>query len=130
MLENRRHFRVREFLKVRWSIEGQKEEGEGLALNISMSGMQLLTDKLFKPSDKCIIVIKAPVDGTLPFHSKKCKLMRFSRMKLRNGGQGFMCGLQFVKDSEFDKKLKDWVEGQVARLSSASDATILSHYLF
>ena len=130
MLENRRHFRVREVLKVRWSIEGQKETGEGIALNVSLSGMQLLTDTLFKPSDQTIVCIEAPEGDTLPFGPKKAKIMRFSRLKRKDGGVGYMCGLKFIKGSEFDQKLKDWVEGRVSHISNAVDPAILSNYLF
>ena len=130
MLENRRHFRVRELLKVHWSIEGQKEKGEGIALNVSMSGMQLLTDTLFKPSDNCVIAIEAPADGSLPFSPKKATLTRFSRLKRRDGGVGYMCGLKFTRDCAFDQKLKDWVDGKVSRMSNAVDPAILSNYMF
>ena len=59
MLENRRHFRLKEFMDVTWKVQDLGVAGEGTVVNISSSGLLLQTDRVFKPSDDCIVSIES-----------------------------------------------------------------------
>ena len=47
MFENRRHFRLREFIDVTWKVDELNVSGEGTVVNISSSGLLLQTDRVF-----------------------------------------------------------------------------------
>src|SRR5580698_7527037 len=95
MFENRRHFRLREFLDVTWKVGGEEVSGEGTVVNISSSGFLLQTDRVFKPSDNCVLSIESGAE-VLPFAAKKGKIMWFRR--IHTPQERFQCGVQFLTD--------------------------------
>ena len=125
MLENRRHFRLREFMDVTWKVEGQEVSGEGTVVNISSSGFLMQTDKVFKPSDNCVLSIESE-DGALPFATKRGKIMWFKR--IHTPKERFQCGMQFLQDKA--DNFHQWLEKKVNQLSEAGDVRILGNWAF
>ena len=123
MLENRRHFRVREILDIQWSVEGQEAKGEGKILNLSTSGILLQTDKVFKISQECVVSVSTP-EG--PLALKKGKVVWFRKIA---DGKKYVLGIEFLKKVAYDKSLNDWVEGKITLLAQAGDAKIINNYL-
>ncbi|MDE1920847.1 MAG: PilZ domain-containing protein [Candidatus Omnitrophica bacterium] len=123
MFENRRHFRLREFLDVSWKVADQNVSGEGTVVNISASGLLLQTDKVFKPSDNCVLSIESGTEA-LPFAAKKGKIMWFQRIGA--SPQRFLCGIQFLADKP-DGSLQRWLEVKINQLCEAGDAKILGN---
>ena len=126
MLENRRHFRLREFLDVTWKVADQDVSGEGTVVNISASGLLLQTDRVFQPSDNCVLSIESGAE-TLPFSAKKGRLMWFRR--IHTPKERFQCGIQFLPDRG-DNSFQQWIEKKVNSLSEASDSKILGNLAF
>ena len=126
MLENRRHFRLKEFIDITWKLVDQDVSGEGTVVNISTSGLLLQTDRVFKPTDECFLTIESGAE-TLPFASKKGKMMWFRR--IHTPKERFQCGIQFDSES-VDNKFKEWLEQKVNQLSEAGDAKILGNMAF
>jgi hypothetical protein len=125
MFENRRHFRLREFIDVAWKVADQDVSGEGLVVNISSSGLLLQTDKIFRPSDNCVLSIESGSED-LPFGAKKGRIMWFRR--IHTPQERFQCGIQFLANT--DSSFQQWLEMKVNRLSEAGDATILGNLAF
>ena len=126
MFENRRHFRLREFIDVTWKVADQDVSGKGLVVNISTSGLFLQTDRVFKPSENCILSIEPGVEDS-PFAAKKGKIMWFRRIQTPQ--ERFQCGIQFLADRS-DEAFKQWLEAKVNRISEAGDARILGNLAF
>jgi len=126
MSENRRHFRLREYLDVNWKVEGQEVSGKGLVVNISSSGLLFQTDRVFKPSDECVLIIESESE-ILPFTAKKGKLMWFRRINTPQ--ERFQCGIEFLKDKP-DDNFEKWLSMKLEQLSQAGDASILGHLGF
>ena len=123
MFENRRHFRLREYFDVAWKVEDQEVSGEGTVVNISSSGLLLQTDRVFRPTDNCVLSVESGKD-VLPFSAKKGKIVWFRR--IHTPQERFQCGLQFLGDNT-DIDFQKWLEMKVNRLSEAGDAKILSN---
>ena len=120
MLENRRHLRIREITDIRWTIFGTDLLGEGKILNISASGFLLQTDGKFDPKRSGVLFIDSHDEKPLPFGSKKGKIIWLKRMP---GNQpGFVCGVEFLKNSPADKALNDWIGKKTEELSKATIA--------
>jgi len=126
MFENRRHFRLKEFLDVSWKLAGQEVSGEGTVVNISTSGFLLQTDRVFQASDECVLSIDSGVEA-LPFAAKMGKIMWFRR--IHTPQERYQLGVQFLKDKK-DDDFQQWLEEKVTRLSEASDAKILGNLAF
>ncbi len=125
MLENRRHFRLREYFDVTWKLADQEVSGEGMVMNISISGLFLQTYGVFRPSDNCVLSIGGV--ETLPFAAKKGKIMWFRRIQTPQ--EGFQCGIRFLTDTT-DNHFQQWFEKKVSQLSEAEDAKILGNLAF
>lgn len=125
--DNRRHFRLKEFVDINWKVGHQAEEGEGTILNISSSGALLQTDKVFTPSDNCVMSIAAPYGESLPFSPKKAKVMWFRRVHTPQ--ERYQCGVQFLETGGYDKDFQQWLEERVTKLSEAANANILNNYI-
>jgi len=124
MFENRRHFRLREFIDVAWKIVGTQEvSGDGMVVNISASGLLLQTDRVFKPSDNCVLSIESDT-GNIPFAPKKGKIMWFRR--IQTPLERFQCGIQFLP-GKTDNDFQQWLDNKVNQLSEATNASILSN---
>jgi hypothetical protein len=126
MLENRRHFRLREFLDVVWKVADQDVSGEGTVVNISTSGFLLQTDRVFRPSDNCVVSIESGAD-TLPFAAKKGKIMWFRRIHAPH--ERFQCGVEFLEDAT-DNNFQRWFEMKVSKISESADVKILGNLAF
>lgn len=126
MFENRRHFRLREFIDVAWKVTGQDVSGEGLVVNISTSGLLLNTDRVFRPTDDCVLSIESATEN-LPFAAKKGKLMWFRRIGTTQ--ERYQCGLEFLPDKK-DSDFQEWFEKKVNQLSEAGDVKILANMAF
>jgi Tfp pilus assembly protein PilZ len=126
MLENRRHFRLREFLDITWKLADQDVSGEGLVVNISKSGLLMQTDKAFRPSDDCVLSIESGAEA-LPFAAKKARIMWFRR--IHTPQERFQCGVQFLPDKT-DKSFQQWFEMKLGQLSETGDARILGNLAF
>ena len=123
MSENRRHFRLREFIDVAWKLEDQEVSGEGMVVNISSSGVLLQTDRVFRPSDDCVLSIESGAD-TLPFAAKKGKIMWFKRIYTPQ--ERIQCGVEFLPDKT-DIAFQEWLAMKMDQLSQATDAKILGN---
>ena len=95
MTSGRQHFRIKDNLSVRWSVE-EGVTGEGIVLDISINGIQLITDKSFDPSENCVFTIEPPEGGQLPFGPKKA-VMRWFQKVMKNNIECIVCGLEFIK---------------------------------
>ncbi len=126
MLENRRHFRLKEFIDVAWKVADQDISGEGMVVNISTSGLLLQTDRVFRPSDHCVLSIGSGAEN-LPFAPKNGKIMWFRR--IHTPEERMQCGVQFLPD-HLDLEFQQWLEKKVNRLSGAEDANILGNMAY
>jgi len=126
MYENRRHFRLREFIDVTWKVTDQDVAGEGMVVNISTSGLLLQTDRVFKPTDNCVLTIDSE-NETLPFSGKRGKIMWFRRISAPQ--ERFQCGIEFLKD-KMDHDFQACLAVKVNRLCEAGDAKILGNLAF
>ena len=124
MLNNRRHFRLKHHMDVDWEVSGQADAGHGSVLNLSLSGAFLQTDKVFKPTDHCVISLKAQDTANAPFIEKQGKLMWFRRIQTPH--ERYQCGIQFL-NSEGDAAYAQWIENQIKQLSETSNMNILSN---
>jgi hypothetical protein len=126
MLENRRHFRLREFTDVAWKVADQDVSGRGTLVNISFSGMLLRTDQIFRPTDNCFLTVESTAEN-FPFASKKGKMVWFRRIQAPQ--ECFQCGLQFL-GNEADNDFIQRLEMKINRISEAGDANILGNMAF
>lgn len=94
MTEGRQHFRIKDNLPVRWSIEGGLS-GAGIIFDMSASGIKLITDRSFEAPQGCIFTIEPPKGGQLPFGPKKA-IMRWYQKEIKNGIECVICGLEFI----------------------------------
>jgi len=127
MFENRRHFRLKEFLDVSWKVEDQEVSGEGTVLNVSSSGLLLQTDRVFQPSDNTILSIESSESLAAqdsPFVAKKGKIMWFRR--IHTPQERYQCGIQFL-EGQTDKNFQQWLEMKVNRLSETANVNILGN---
>jgi len=123
MYENRRHFRLREFLDVSWKVDNQEDSGEGTVLNISSAGMLLQTDRVFQLPNDNILYIDSADTQELPFTAKKGKIMWFRR--IHTPQERYQCGIRFLEDKP-DNRLEQWLAMRIDRLSQAADVNVLS----
>jgi len=126
MLENRRHFRLREFIDVAWKVSGQDISGEGMVVNISTSGLLLQTDRVFMLPDDCVLSIGSGTES-LPFSPKNGKIM-WSR-RIHTPEERLQCGIQFLPD-DLDHDFQHWLEKKVHQLSDAVDVKVLSNLAY
>ncbi len=94
MSGGRQHFRIKDDLPVRWSVEGGAS-GEGIVLDISTNGVKLITDTSFDPPDECIFNIEPLMGKQLPFGPKKA-IMRWYQKVMKGKVECIVCGLQFI----------------------------------
>jgi Tfp pilus assembly protein PilZ len=123
MFDNRRHFRLREFLDVSWKLDNQEDSGEGTVLNISSAGMLLQTDRVFQLPNDNILYIDSADTQELPFAAKKGKIMWFRR--IHTPQERYQCGIRFLEDKP-DNRLEQWLAMKIDRLSQAADVNVLS----
>jgi hypothetical protein len=124
MMENRRHFRLREILDVAWKVDNEETSGEGIVLNISTSGMLLQTDRVFKLSDHSILSIESATQD-LPLVAKKGKVMWFRR--IHTPQERYQCGVRFLED-KMDKDFQQWFAMKVNRLTETANVNILGNF--
>ena len=127
MLENRRHLRIREITDVRWTILGTDLVGEGKVVNISSSGLQLITDAHFDPHKKGLLYIDAHGKIPLSFGAKKGRVVWVR--PLPNGKPGYQCGIEFASGKGWDKILNDWINKKTDELSQTANVNILKNYV-
>jgi len=104
--EYRRHFRLKECIDVTWKLADREISGEGLVVNISASGFLLQTDRVFSPSDNCVLSIGSGAES-LPFAPKNGKIMWFRR--IHTPEERIQCGVQFLPDDP-DISFDQWLE--------------------
>jgi len=122
MFENRRHFRLREFLDVSWKTDQEGISGEGTVLNISSSGVLLQTDRVFQLPNDNILFIDSADSQELPFAAKKGKIMWFRR--IHTPQERYQCGIRFLEDKT-DNSLQQWLSMKIEQLSQATDINVL-----
>jgi Tfp pilus assembly protein PilZ len=122
MYDNRRHFRLREFLDVSWKVDGEEASGEGTVMNISSSGMLLQTDRVFESSDDSVLSIEASDAQELPFAPKKGKIMWLRR--IHTPQERYQCGIRFLEDKG-DNSLQQWLSTKIEQLCQAGDVNVL-----
>ena len=93
MEENRRNFRLREFLDITWKLDDQDVSGEGTIINISSSGVLLQTDRAFKPLDHSILSFDSG-EEILPFEAKKGRIVWFRQ--IHTPQERLQCGIEFI----------------------------------
>jgi len=126
MFENRRHFRLKEFMDIAWKVQDQDVSGEGTVVNISNSGLLLQTDKMFRPTDHCVLTIESGLEA-LPFDAKKGKIVWFRR--IHTPQERLQCGIQFLADKT-DSHFQKWLEMKVNQLGEAADVKILGNMAY
>ncbi len=128
LIENRKHFRLRQLIDVNWQIDGDAQLfGEGTIINVSQSGALLLLDKAFVPTDKCIVSIVSQDQSQAPFYGKKGKVVWLKKFVLNQPRLQF--GIEFLKHDAQDLRFNQWLNGQIDRLSQVTNANILQHYV-
>jgi len=123
MDETRRHVRLKESIDVTWRIEAQHVSGTGVLINISSSGFLLQTDRLFRPSDDCILSIK-PVSPSLSFAPKRGKIKWLKR--IHTPKDRYQCGVEFLPDA-MDRDFQGWLNTKVEELGQIQNMNILSN---
>ncbi len=122
MLENRRHFRVRELLDTHWAIPGRDAIGKGKIYNVSASGVLFQTEGFFKIPERFVLIIDTPIG---PIVTKKTKVVWFRRVQIPM--QGYLCGLEFT--DLHDPKLRAWLQQRLDQFAQAEDARIVNNYI-
>ncbi|MEI7999357.1 MAG: hypothetical protein WCH62_07635 [Candidatus Omnitrophota bacterium] len=93
------HYRLKGNVRVRWSVENMWVKGEGIISNISVAGMELVTDKLFKVPDECVFLVE-PINALdVILKSKRSKALWVKEVS-SDGAQCIQCGLEFLPESE------------------------------
>lgn len=124
MINQRQSFRLRKQFDVAWSIPEQKIEGQGKILNISLSGMLFITDKLFSPEDGLIINFKIDQAPAFP---PKGRLAWFR--KLEGDRAQYQCGVRFFSEASSSPAWNQWMEDNILKLANTEDSRILERYL-
>ena len=129
MLENRRHLRIRHLMDVTWNMPGEDLAGQGQIINISSSGILLQIDSSFKPLDKCVLSVDPEFneEERIPFLRKMGKVVWFR--KIQSPHYAYLCGVSFLKEQDFDKDLKEWLENQANLLAQTTNVNILNNYV-
>jgi len=94
MTAGRQHSRIKDNLPVHWSIEGGVS-GDGVLLDLSSTGIRLITNKSFDPSDNCIFTVGSFKGEQLPFGPQKA-ILRWSQKVMKNKVECVVCGLEFI----------------------------------
>jgi hypothetical protein len=96
MLGKRRHIRVKGNFQIWWCIENQSIEGEGFISNISMTGFEMMTRRVFNLPKGSILLLE-PLPGEItPLQSKKAKVM-WSEKIVKDEIEWMQVGLEFIK---------------------------------
>ena len=126
MLDNRRHLRIREITDVRWTVLGSEILGEGKVINISSSGLLLLTDNNFDPHVRGKVYVDATGIDPLVFGPKKGRVVWTKR---NENATGFQCGIEFDRNMPFDARLDQWISQKEGEMAFTTDAKILNHFI-
>jgi len=121
---DRKSFRIRKQFDVAWSVPEQGLEGEGLILNISLTGMLFVTDRLFDPKHGLSMGFSVEQVSSFPL---KGDLVWFRRVG--EGGTHYQCGVKFSKESSCSPQWVKWMEGNILKLADVEDSRILDRYL-
>lgn len=124
MDNKRQSYRLRKRFYITWSIPGQKIEGKGLVFNISQTGMQLHTDKLFKPEHGLVLSFACPDFSTFP---SRGRLVWFK--KIDDDQPYYQCGIKFPTEMCVSESWIKWIEEAIAKLTDAEDSRIAERYL-
>ena len=127
----RTDFRLKENFPIIWSYEGptfEKIYGDGIVLNISLSGMQIITNGLRRPPDDRVILIETILGEKLPLGPKKARVSWVEHAH-KDNRDCFKCGLKFIEDLNADQKFKDWIDKKINELFQTGDIKTLKDYL-
>ena len=128
MTEWRRHPRVKESIFVRWATGYLGSQGNATVRNISISGVLLEVDDLFKPTDDSQYILEV-IDPQMPqIIPKDVKMVWFSPIKTDKLHK--FCGMKFVNaEGPVFTRLVEYVEGKRSVFNEAMDANIIQNYL-
>ena len=123
MIENRQHYRLRQLMDLKWSIPEKKIKGEGKIYNLSISGMLITTDHLFKPAEDLIVNFSSPQVPVLPLKGKLAWFKKLGKERVY-----YQCGVKFVKDESYGPSWLQWMEDNIAKLGEIQDSKMLKKY--
>ena len=115
---------MRKHIDVVWSVPEEKIEGAGKIFNISLSGINFETDKLFQPDHGMTVCLKSAQISALP---SKGKLVWFKRVG--ENRSHYQCGIRFLKDMDPDPQWVQWMDENILKLADTGDNKILTRYL-
>ena len=124
MINNRGSFRLRKPIEISWSVPEQKTEGMGRILNISRSGLNFETDRLFAPDHGMTVRFKSAEISPLPSQG----IIVWFR-KVGKANEHLQCGIRFPQESTYSPAWIQWMEDNVLKLADTGDNKILNHYL-
>ncbi|MEI7999385.1 MAG: hypothetical protein WCH62_07775 [Candidatus Omnitrophota bacterium] len=94
MSTGRQNVRIKDSLRVHWSVENGLIQGEGTIVDLSAKGMQLMTDKTFELTPPCVLLIEA-LPGGAAIASKKFKVLWFNKV-INQGRESIQCGGEII----------------------------------
>jgi hypothetical protein len=123
VINNRQNFRLRKQFNVTWSIPDQKLKGEGKVFNISLSGMQFVTD-VFEVREGQTIHFSV---AQIPAFPSKGKLAWFRKIGQKQSQ--YQCGVKFVKEATYNPKWTQWMEDNISKMGDAEDTRVLNRMI-
>jgi hypothetical protein len=128
MMEWRRHPRVREEIAVRWLIPKDGLKGKGIVRNLSISGLLLEVEGVFKPAGNDTPFPIEVIDGA-GFIPKNAQVVWSSHIDRADQRRRF-CGLKFVDPTgPTFTRLKEHIDGRLDIMLEATNLNIMNHYL-
>ena len=129
MPDTRRHLRLRQHMDVHWNLDGTDVFGGGTILNISLSGVFLQTDRVFKVADQSVMSLSFALEGQeLPLTEKHGRIVWFRQVNAPE--PRYQCGVEFIsKEVAPDGRLEHWLKAKMTAISEAGDANILNNYV-
>lgn len=109
--------------RIAWSMQNNGQRGKAKIRNISVSGMQMETDKLLDPYEQCVLSFDSDL-GMKNYIPKTGRLVWYKKNRWRK--DRYLCGVKFVEPTGFilpklQKKIKSKFQhiGKTHKLGSA-----------
>ena len=115
--EARRGLRVKDNVPVRWSIKDGYDSGEGKVINISTSGLLLLTKKDFSPMENSVVALESFGESNGHFLPREGRLVWSKSRGPRNNR---ICGIEFIQPEEkVISNLRERVQKGITQVANA-----------
>jgi hypothetical protein len=115
--EVRKHRRLIRDIPIQWAIEAQGLRGEGMLLDVSLTGGRLRIGAMFNGKGGATFTLVAP---SVPMLPAQARLRWFRRLEGRS--PVFLCGVIFGEPGLSAKEWTDWLAGELEAQRAKSPA--------